>query len=213
MLHYSPDNVNDDDIFNCNISRPQFGCKCHSRSGRKSSKADELEDPCQVMTLIIPSKDLEQLQHESNTKQVSLNTRINQIIKDHLNWHTDAPDAKMYYFPRPLITKLVNQLSKKQLSVMTESVVNYFQDTCLLLRGEFSFSSFLDVLKIWLKITRTPNRFEENEYEYKIIIKHDMGYNYSYFTSEVYRYIIQERFHKSFHCKVSENIILIRSVK
>jgi hypothetical protein len=75
------------------------------------------------------------------------------------------------------------------------------------------FSSFLDILKIWLRVTRTSHRFEEDEYEYKIIIKHDLGYKYSYFMKEVYRYIIQGRFKKSFHFKVTENTILIKRAK
>ena len=217
MLHDIPDNMNDDDdALNCNIAELRFGHKSHLRISSKNDDNDkklEYQDQDQLMTITVPLRNIHQLQKESDTKQVSLNTRINQIIKDHLDWHTDASDAKMYYLPRPLITKVFTQLSKEQLSAMTESSVRYFHDTCLLLRGEFSFSSFLDVLKIWLRVTYTPNRFEEDEYELKIIIKHDLGYKYSYFMKEVYRYIIQGMFKKSFHCKVTENIILIKSAK
>lgn len=62
---------------------------------------------------------------------------------------------------------------------------------------EFSFSSFFDILNIWLKITRTPNRFEQTDYENKSVIRHEMGYKYSYLVKEVFRFIIEEGFPKS----------------
>jgi hypothetical protein len=216
MFHDLSDNMNDDyDALGCNVSELKFGRKSHLSSRKNADNDKELEypDQDQLMTITIPLSNIKQLQQESDTKQVSLNTRINQIIKNHLDWHKDASDAQMYYLPRPLIAKVFTQLSKEQLLAMTESLVSYFHDTCLLLRGEFNFSSFLDVLKIWLRVTRTPNRFEDDEYEYKIIIKHDLGYKYSYLMKEAYRYIIQGRFKKSFHCTLTENIILIKSAK
>ena len=81
--------------------------------------------------------------------------------------------------PKPLITKAIDHLTEQKLA---QSMINDLQDLSLLLRGEFNFSSFWKIINMWLRITRTPNRFEQSEYEHKIVIKHDMGYKYSLFV-------------------------------
>ena len=94
------------------------------------------------VTVVIPAENIDQLQYESETKHVSLNTRINQIIKDHLDWHSVTHEAKMYYIPKPLITKAIEHLTEQELSEFAQSMINDLQDMSLLLRGEFNFSSF-----------------------------------------------------------------------
>jgi hypothetical protein len=152
------------------------------------------------MTIILPAENIDQLQYESDIKQVSLNTRISQIIKDHLDWHSAAHDAKIYH------------LTERELSEIAQSMVNDLRDMSLLLRGEYNFSSFLDIINMWLRITQTSNRFEQSEYEHKIVIRHDMGYKYSYLIKEIFGIII-DRFNKPFCYKITENTVLIRSRK
>jgi hypothetical protein len=138
---------------------------------------DETEPPGDSVTITINSENMSQLYNESKGRQVSLNTRINQIIKDHLNWHTNAPAAKMYYLPKSCIIKVIDQLTELQISALALDVARDFKDICLMLRGEFTISSFLDVVVNWLQITKTPNRSDQNMYEYNLLIKHDMDTN------------------------------------
>jgi hypothetical protein len=164
-----------------------------------------------MMIITMPTHKIDQLQRESENKQISFNTRINQIIKDHLDWHSRIPPSRMSYVPKSLIIQAINQLSEQQLSESAESVVDDLHDMSLLLRGEFSISSFLDLLHMWLKITRTPNRFERDDsLNYKIVIRHDMGYRYSYLIKEVFRRIMEEKFHIPFHCVMTETTVLIK---
>ena len=197
-----------------NVFGPNHG---YSRNNNKNNfeyiddDDNELENKNEMMIITMPTDKIDQLQRESENKQISLNTRINQIIKDHLDWHSRTPPSRMTYVPKSLITQTVNQLTEQQLSESAESVVDDLHDMSLLLRGEFSISSFLDLLRIWLKITRTPNRFERDDsLNYKIVIRHDLGYKYSYLIKEVFRRIMEEKFHISFHCIMTETTILIK---
>ena len=165
------------------------------------------------ITITMPTENIDKLQHESAFKDVSFNTKINQIIKNHLDWYSNAPLAEMSYIPKSIVAKAIDQLTEEQLSEFAQSAVNDLQEMSLLLRGEFSFSSFLDILNTWLRITQTPSRFDETGHEYKIVIRHDTGYKYSFLLKEVFRLVMKERFHKSFHHNMTENIILIRSAR
>jgi hypothetical protein len=172
---------------------------------------NELENKSEMMIIMIPTDKIDQLQQESENKQISLNTKINQIIKDHLDWYSKTSPARMSYVPKSLITQAINQLTEQQIFESAQHMVDDLRDMSILLRGEFSISSFLDLLRIWLKIARAPNRFElDDGHNYKIVIRHDMGYKYSYLIKEVFRRIIQEKFHRPFHCIMTETTILIK---
>jgi hypothetical protein len=171
---------------------------------------DETEPPGDSIKITINSENMTQLYNESKGRQVSLNTRINQIIKDHLNWHTNAPAAKMYYLPKSCITKVIDQLTEPQISVLALDVARDFKDICLMLRGEFTISSFLDVVVNWLQITKTPNRTDQNMYEYNLLVKHDMGYKYSFLVKEVCRDVIDHTFHMETEFVVTENSLGVK---
>lgn len=165
------------------------------------------------ITITMPIENIDKLQYESAFKDVSFNTKINQVIKNHLDWYSNAHLTRMSYIPKSILAKAIDQLTEQQLSEFAQFTVNDLEEMSLLLRGEFSFSSFLDILNTWLRITQTPSRFDETRHEYKIIIRHDMGYKYSFLLKEVFRFLMKERFHKSFHHNMTENVILIRSAR
>ena len=54
------------------------------------------------VTFRIDSKALKNLRREADQKEISTNTLINQIIKDHLNWHSNAAKAGFVAVRRPL---------------------------------------------------------------------------------------------------------------
>lgn len=174
---------------------------------------NELENKNEMMIITMPTDKIDQLQRESESKHISINTKINQIVRDHLDWHSRISSARMSFVPKSLITQTISQLTEQQLSRSAQHMVNDLRDMSILLRGEFKISSFLDTLRIWLKIERTPNRFEQDDGQgnFKIVIRHDMGYKYSYLLKEMFRYIMEEKFHRPFDCTLTETTILIKS--
>ena len=203
-----------------NFYRKHHGLDHSSNSGESYGNTsdtdvflyDETEPPGDSVTITINSENRSQLYNESKGRQVSLNTRINQIIKDHLNWHTNAPAAKMYYLPKSCIIKVIDQLTELQISALALDVARDFKDICLMLRGEFTISSFLDVVVNWLQITKTPNRSDQNMHEYNLLIKHDMGYKYSVLVKEVCRDVIDHTFHMEIEFIVTENTLGLKII-
>jgi hypothetical protein len=68
------------------------------------------------ITFRIPPSSINQLHEESKKKQVSLNTLVNQILKDHLDWHRYAAQARMFHVPRSAFSRLVDNFSEEDLS-------------------------------------------------------------------------------------------------
>jgi hypothetical protein len=144
--------------------------------------------------------------------KVTFKPRMDQIMRDHLDWHANAPDAKMVYMPKLLISKIVNLLTEQQISRIARDVSQEFKDICLMLRGEFTMFSFLDVIVTWLRINETPNRQFQNPEDFRLLIKHDMGYNYSLLVKEIFRYVVSDFYHIEMESIVTENTLGIRII-
>lgn len=162
------------------------------------------------ITFRLPSDNLEQLNKEAETRQISVNTLVNQIINEHLDWHLYAAQAKLYYVPKPFISRVLERFTEQQLVDLAEASANKdFVDIGLLLRGEFTISSFLSILENWTRISDIPYRTEENEATQKIIIEHNMGPKYSYLFKEIYRRLLENAFETKTQFDITDNTIVL----
>ena len=154
MSGYPIDDDDDDEMDNYYKSDYDFTSTSTSIFRFKNYSADKEKnnfedvDSGKPMTITMPSENIDKLQYESAFKDVSFNTKINQIIKNHLDWYSNAPLARMSYISKSIVAKAIDQLTEEQLSEFAQSAVNDLQEMSLLLREEFSFSSFLDILNI-----------------------------------------------------------------
>jgi hypothetical protein len=163
------------------------------------------------ITFRVPSSSIRQLREESKKKQVSLNTLVNQILKDHLDWHTFAAQARMFYVTRCTFSGIVDDLTEEELSKHAVTCAKQdFVDLGLLLRGEFSIPSFLNILENWSRISFIPYKHEKNNDVHNLIIQHDMGGNYSFFIKEMFRYILEETFERKSDFTITDNTVMVR---
>ena len=98
------------------------------------------------MTFRIISERLTHLHKESETKNISLNTLVNQIIKEHLDWHSLAAHAKLYYLPKSFLIRIIDQLKEDQLRELArDTAKNDLVDISLFLKGGFSIASIFNI--------------------------------------------------------------------
>jgi hypothetical protein len=176
----------------------------------RSLLRDEIESNEDFFATTISTKNTGRLLNESKYNKATLITKIDKIIRDYLDWHADAPDAKMLYVPKPWMSKIVNLLTEQQIATIAREVSKEFKDICLILRGEFTMLSFLDVIMTWLRINETPNRDFQNPDDFRLLIKHDMGYNYSLLLKEIFRCVITDFYHIEVESTITENTLGIR---
>jgi hypothetical protein len=163
------------------------------------------------ITFRIPSSSINQLREESNKKQVSLNTLVNQILKDHVNWYTYAAQAGMFFVPRSTFSRLVDDLTEEQLSKHAADIAKKeFVDIGLLLRGEFTLPSFLNILENWSRMSSIPYKHEIKNDIHNFTIQHDMGRNFSFLIKELYRCILEEMFERKSDFTITDNTVMFR---
>jgi hypothetical protein len=177
--------------------------------GLKSFVSSKASNSCTTFRISIEK--IKQLQSESKAKQVSLNTLVNQIVKEHLDWHSLAAHTKLYYLPRSFLIRIINQLTEEQLCELArDTAKNDLVDISLFLLGGFSIASLSNITETWLRISKMPYRYEINGDCYKIIIEHDMGFKYSYLIKEISRHILEAAFEAKTSCDITENTVAIR---
>src|SRR6059058_3937010 len=106
------------------------------------SKEEKKKSDSESITFRVPAKILNELRQESEKKQVSLNTLTNQIFTDHIVWHSYAKQTGLFYVPRPLISRAVNELTERKLSRIAEKPAkNKLKVLALPIRAESTPSS------------------------------------------------------------------------
>jgi hypothetical protein len=167
--------------------------------------------PARGITFRLPSEMVDRLHKVSEAKSISPNTLVNQIIKEHLDLHSLAAHAKLYYLPKSFLIRLINELTEEELEeIARDTARGGIVDISLVLRGGFTLASISSITETWLRIARMPYRYEIDRDSCKIIIEHDMGYKYSYLIKEISRYILEVAFGSKSSCDVTENTVIIK---
>ncbi|HET7148711.1 MAG TPA: hypothetical protein VFI73_09470 [Candidatus Nitrosopolaris sp.] len=176
------------------------------------SKDVKKKSESESITFRIPAKLLNELRQESEKRQVSLNTLTNQIFTDHIVWHTYAKQTGLFYVPKPLISRAVNELTEEQLSsIAEEAVKDKLKDLALLLKDEFTLSSFLNLTQDWARISDFTYKRESSEGGRinRLMIQHDLGRNYGFLLKEMYRFALEDLLHKKTEFEMTDNTLVV----
>ena len=121
---------------------------------------------------------------------------LNQIVKEHLNWHANAPKAGFVAVRRLLITNLISYLSEQEIISVAENVAKTTnKDSILLLEKEYTMKSALDFIESWIRISGYTYRHEEiddGQNRHIYLIQHDMGIKWSIYLANLYQFLFDE---------------------
>ena len=148
------------------------------------------------VTFRIESKALKNLRREAKQKDISTNTLVNKLVKDHINWHSNAAKAGFISVRRPFVSKVIKYLPEQEIISLAEYVAKTAnKDSLLLMKNEYTMKSALDFLESWIKISDYPYRHDEtnndpNKHSY--VIQHDMGMKVSIYLASLYQFLFYE---------------------
>ena len=149
------------------------------------------------VTFRIESKALKNLRHEAEQKDISTNTLVNQIIKEHLNWYSNAAKAGFISVRRPFVLKVIKHLPEQEIISLAEYVARTTnKDAILLMKNEYTIKSAMDFLESWIKISGYPYRHEETNNDgqnrHLYVIQHDMGMKVSLYLATICQSLFEE---------------------
>jgi hypothetical protein len=167
-----------------------------STSGEKVQTTSTTSGKSESVTFRINSEVLKNLRREAEQKDISINMLVNKLIKDHLNWHSNAAKAGFISVRRPFVSKVVKYLPEQEIISLAEYVAKTTnKDSILLMKNEYTIESALNFLDSWIKISEYPYRHEETnngQNKHSYVIQHDMGMKVSTYLASLFQFLLDE---------------------
>jgi len=155
----------------------------------------EIEQPkasTKNLSLRIESTILDHIRNEALQKDISVNTLLNQITKQHVRWHSHAGAAGFVVVRKKLIMKLISRLDEAEISDIAKEISTESKDFVLLLRNEYQIESVIDVIRTWISVSAYKYKSEMRGATQLHIIQHEMGKKWSFYLAELLGYIFDD---------------------
>jgi hypothetical protein len=136
---------------------------------------------------------IEKLRNEANHKDISVNTLVSHILKQHMDWHSNAAKAGFITVRKGLLIELLKFVSEEELTKIAEYIAKKeTRDFVLMLRNEYNITSALDVIETWIRIAGYPYRHDVNYSKHSYTINHDMSRKWSVYLKELYESLFED---------------------
>jgi len=154
---------------------------------------------------------LNQLRGEAAQKRISLNTLASQIFQSHVEYDTYASKAGLVSFPKSLLVRLMDRLSKQEVDKLSEYIAkNDIKDMTLMLRQEYTLSSFLAMIESWLRVSGFSYRRDGTGRVETFVIQHDMGKRWSVYFETLFSYVFEDLNQKKPLFDITDNSIAFK---
>lgn len=177
----------------CNASKIIYRCACQRQPD--TMEPQEKKAPSESITLRISKHVLDRIRKEADNKEISLNTLANQIFTHHVDWNNDAPKAGMVSFPKPLLERIIEKHSEREVSEIAEYIAkNHVKNIILMLRKENSIEAFLDVIESWVRASGFPfmHEHDKDSSTHSFVIQHDLNKKWSLYLAELFKFMFAE---------------------
>jgi len=135
---------------------------------------------------------LGRLKQESVEKDLSLNTLVNQILRLHVDWYSNASKAGFLPIRRIAIQKFLERFTEDELYQIGKDVAKETnKDLVLLMRDKFDLENALHVFESWMKASNYPYRHTITGNTHKFVIHHDMGTKWARYLSGVFAGVLE----------------------
>jgi hypothetical protein len=141
-------------------------------------------------------KTLQKLREESEYRQISLNTLVNQILRRFVEW--DMYESKLGMIPlaKPIIIEFFQKTSHEEIVEMAKRIgKNVVKEITLFMKGRIDANTFLTWFENRMKtssIEITHHRLKNNGNKHSYIIKHELGENWSLYHKTILELIFND---------------------
>ncbi|MFL6522488.1 MAG: hypothetical protein ACJ71B_03300 [Nitrososphaera sp.] len=126
----------------------------HKIPPNTATTTEKTRKKTESITFRLESQILESLRQEAKRKDVSVNTLVSQIAKQHTNWHSVAAQAGFISVRKPLMTELLESQNDEQIKSLAKHVaLSSNKDFLLMLRRRCNIHSALDMFETGISIS------------------------------------------------------------
>lgn len=151
------------------------------------------------------------LRREAESRGITLNTLITQVLSHYLDWDVSAAKAGYIPIPRALMTLVLSDVAEDKVSeIGTQIARNHVDEILLVMRGAVSADALVTQLKLWLREADMPNTMTYSGSTLTWVVHHEMGTKWSIFLART----IEELFYRLSQQKIgteyTENAVVFK---
>lgn len=160
------------------------------------------------MTFRLDEQIIKKLRLESDNRQISTNTLVNQALRRFLEWGMFEPTAGFIMINRPVFSEVFGKLTQKEVVDIASRVgKNEVRDIALFMKGSIDLLSFLSWFEIRMINSSVQVSHSNNDGFHTYVMKHDIGRNWSVYHKTILESIFQEVFNRKILVKSNKNTI------
>jgi hypothetical protein len=160
------------------------------------------------VTFRLDSKIIDELQTEANSREVSLNVLVNQVLKRYAEWDRYENKIGMMPVPRVILSNLIDKAISvakssgiKDVDLYRDQIIKQaaelaftlMKDSVLFMKKQYNLWVVLSVLEEYMKVSGIKSDHKiEGSRKHVFIIQHELGENWSLFTKELLELIFQK---------------------
>lgn len=170
------------------------------------------------ITFRLESEILDSLRQEAKRKDVSVNTLVSQIARQHTSWHSMAAYAGFISVRKPFITKVLESQDEEKIKSLASYVARSSnKDFILMLRGKYNIHSALDIIETWIRIsgysyTHNIENLDYSNRAHTFVIHHDMGRRWSLYLAELYKNLFEDFEVRNAQFELTDTTLVFRVV-
>ena len=175
------------------------------------------KDKNETLTMRLESETLDELRREAKRKDVSLNTLVRQITKQHTRWHSRATQAGFIYIRKVLVTKLLESQTDNQIKELARHVAVSSKDFILMLEANYNIHSALDMVETWMSTSGLSYTHNTKDLDYSnrlhsFILMHHMGMKWSMYLAELYKNLLEEFLIRNTKFHMTDNTLAFETI-
>jgi hypothetical protein len=159
------------------------------------------------VTFRLDSSVIDELQTEADSREISLNVLVNQILKRYSEWDRYENKIGMMPVPKVILSSLIDKAISVAKSSGIKDIDRYrddiikqaaqlafglMKDSVLFMKKQYNLWVVLAVLEEYMKVSgiKADHKIEGSR-KHVFIIQHELGENWSLFTKELLALIFQ----------------------
>lgn len=161
-----------------------------------------------TMTFRLDDDIIKKLRLESDNRQISTNTLVNQALRRFLEWNMYEPVAGFVTVNKPVFAEVFSKMTQKEIVDIASRVgKNEVRDIALFMKGKIDTTSFLSWFEIRMINSSVQVSHSSNDGFHTYVMKHDIGKNWSVYHKTILELIFREVFDRKIQVAADKNTI------
>jgi len=143
------------------------------------------------ISLRLASPNLDKLRAKAKNEGSSLNTLVNQILAEYLQWDMTATKAGWVVVLADVLKGMMNELDEKTLYKIAIATADSTKDVRLMMTGDDTIDGFFSILRNRLRKSGISYVESSEKGTIKFVIHHNMGKKWSFFYKTQHERMLQ----------------------